>query len=88
MAMSAATCSKVSIGVLSLQGSFSEHVDMLKRVQGVRAVVEVRLPEDLDGLDGLIFPGGESTTMAIIGESSGIFSALKKWTVRFVDPPS
>lgn len=48
-------------GVLALQGDFAEHVVMLKKL-GVEAV-EVRLPKDLEGLDGLIIPGGESTTM-------------------------
>lgn len=48
-------------GVLALQGDFEEHVAMLRRL-GVEAV-EVRLPRHLDGLDGLILPGGESTTI-------------------------
>ena len=49
------------IGVLALQGDFAEHK---KAIQGVGAeAVEVRLPQQLDGLDGLIIPGGESTTL-------------------------
>ena len=51
----------MKIGVLALQGDFSEHISMLKRL-GVETV-EVRLPKHLDGLDGLIIPGGESTTI-------------------------
>ncbi len=50
------------IGVLALQGDFREHAAALRSL-GVR-VREVRLPQDLDGLDGLILPGGESTTIA------------------------
>lgn len=50
-----------TIGVLALQGAFIEHVHTLERL-GV-AAREVRLPRDLDGLDGLIMPGGESTTI-------------------------
>ncbi|MDQ2787430.1 MAG: pyridoxal 5'-phosphate synthase glutaminase subunit PdxT [Chloroflexota bacterium] len=50
-----------TIGVLALQGAFIEHVHALERL-GV-AAREVRLPHDLDGLDGLIMPGGESTTI-------------------------
>lgn len=50
-----------TIGVLALQGAFIEHVHALERL-GV-AAREVRLPRDLDGLDGLIMPGGESTTI-------------------------
>lgn len=49
------------IGVLALQGAFAEHVAVLQAI-GVEAV-EVRLPSHLDGIDGLIIPGGESTTM-------------------------
>lgn len=49
------------IGVLALQGAFREHVAMLRKL-GV-AAREVRLPRDLDGLSGLILPGGESTTI-------------------------
>ena len=48
------------IGVLALQGNFREHVAMLRRL-GVETV-EVRKPAELDGLDGLVIPGGESTT--------------------------
>jgi 5'-phosphate synthase pdxT subunit len=50
------------IGVLALQGDFAEHIAMLYRI-GVDAV-EVRLPADLDRVDALIIPGGESTTIA------------------------
>ncbi len=49
------------IGVLALQGDFQEHIAMLRRI-GVETR-EVRLPEHLEGLDGLILPGGESTTI-------------------------
>ena len=51
----------MKIGVLALQGAFREHLDTLKSigVEGVR----VREPADLDGVSGLILPGGESTTM-------------------------
>src|SRR5262249_8162230 len=49
------------VGVLALQGDFREHGKMLKEVGAEPR--EVRLPEDLEGLDGLIIPGGESTTI-------------------------
>lgn len=55
-----------TIGVLALQGAFIEHVRKLQRV-GVDAR-EVRTPADLDGLDGLIMPGGESTTIGKLFE--------------------
>jgi 5'-phosphate synthase pdxT subunit len=51
----------VKIGVLALQGAFREHLQTLDAI-GVQGV-EVRLPADLDGVSGLILPGGESTTM-------------------------
>ncbi|MCS7003100.1 MAG: pyridoxal 5'-phosphate synthase glutaminase subunit PdxT, partial [Dehalococcoidia bacterium] len=50
-----------TIGVLGLQGGFAEHLNALHRL-GVEAR-DVRLPRDLAGLDGLIIPGGESTTI-------------------------
>ncbi|HVH50808.1 MAG TPA: pyridoxal 5'-phosphate synthase glutaminase subunit PdxT [Gaiellaceae bacterium] len=49
------------IGVLALQGNFREHAAVLRRLGAEPA--EVRLPEQLDGLDGLIIPGGESTAI-------------------------
>jgi 5'-phosphate synthase pdxT subunit len=49
------------IGVLALQGNFAEHRATLERLGA--EIVEVRLPRDLDGLDGLVIPGGESTTI-------------------------
>jgi 5'-phosphate synthase pdxT subunit len=55
----------MKIGVLALQGDFAEHIATLRRL-GVETV-EVRLPGDLDGLDGLIIPGGESTTIGVTG---------------------
>ena len=53
--------SDLTIGVLALQGAFVEHVQMLQRLGAHPR--EVRLPSDFDGLDGLIIPGGESTTI-------------------------
>ncbi|MDP2920366.1 MAG: pyridoxal 5'-phosphate synthase glutaminase subunit PdxT, partial [Dehalococcoidia bacterium] len=54
----------MKIGVLALQGAFAEHIAVLKKL-GVEAV-EVRLPEQLEGLDGLIIPGGESTSITLL----------------------
>lgn len=50
------------VGVLALQGAFSKHIEMLSKI-GIEAR-EVRYPHDLDGCDGLIIPGGESTTIS------------------------
>ena len=60
----------MKIGVLALQGAFAEHVSTLRAI-GVEAV-EVRLPEDLADVDGLIIPGGESTTMRRLIERWGL----------------
>jgi 5'-phosphate synthase pdxT subunit len=65
------------IGILALQGDFAEHSVMLKRL-GV-TVVEVRLPEQLAGLSGMIIPGGESTTIAKLAVSYGLMEPLCKF---------
>lgn len=65
------------IGVLALQGAFIEHINILRRL-GVEAV-EVRLPEDLEGLDGLIIPGGESTTIGKLAERFGLMEPMKSF---------
>eukprot|EP01039_Chlorochromonas_danica_P003465 gene3465-3795_t len=67
----------LKIGVLALQGAVEEHMVMIQRL-GCEAK-EIRMPEDLAGVDGLILPGGESTTMAIVGEQCGLFPQLKAW---------
>jgi len=64
------------IGVLALQGDFAEHVAVLRRL-GVDAV-EVRLPEQLDALDGLIIPGGESTTIARLMERWALLDPVRE----------
>jgi len=65
----------MQIGILALQGDFIEHEVVLKRL-GVK-FVEVRLPEHLDGLGGLIIPGGESTTIAKLAVSYGLMEPLR-----------
>jgi 5'-phosphate synthase pdxT subunit len=63
--------------VLALQGAFSEHAAML-RCLGAR-VVEVRQPQQLAEVDGLVMPGGESTTMGLVAERWGLVAPLKQW---------
>ena len=65
----------MKIGVLALQGAFREHAAVLRRL-GVEAV-EVRLPEQLEGLDGLIVPGGESTAMMRLMGLYGLDDAIR-----------
>ena len=63
------------IGVLALQGDFAEHLVVLRKV-GVDAR-EVRLPSEMEAVDGLIIPGGESTTIARLMDSYGLREAIK-----------
>src|SRR4030065_2422840 len=65
------------IGILALQGDFVEHREMLRRLGVI--VVEVRLPEQLEGLSGLIIPGGESTTIAKLAVSYGLMDPLRQF---------
>jgi 5'-phosphate synthase pdxT subunit len=62
------------VGVLAVQGNFREHAAMLRRLGA--DVVEVRKPEQLDGLDGLVVPGGESTTFMRLMRLYGLDEAL------------
>ena len=65
----------MTIGVLALQGAFREHAAMLRRL-GV-AVREIRLPAQLEGLDGLVIPGGESTSIMRLMGLYGLDDAIR-----------
>lgn len=65
------------IGVLALQGAFREHIRMLTSL-GADAG-EVRTPGELDGLDGLVIPGGESTTIGLLMEKGGLLTPLREF---------
>ncbi len=67
----------MKIGVLALQGDFAEHIVMLRKL-GVEAS-EVRLPEHLNGLDGLIIPGGESTTIGKLAVAYNLMEPLRQF---------
>jgi 5'-phosphate synthase pdxT subunit len=67
----------LKIGVLALQGAFLEHANMLRRLGA--EPVEVRLPEDLTGLDGLIIPGGESTTIGKLATQYNLLDPLHQF---------
>ncbi|HEX5370243.1 MAG TPA: pyridoxal 5'-phosphate synthase glutaminase subunit PdxT [Dehalococcoidia bacterium] len=69
-----------TIGVLALQGDFAEHEAILKRL-GVDAR-EVRVPADLDGLAGLIIPGGESTTITRLMAMYGLLEPLRAFAAH------
>jgi pyridoxal 5'-phosphate synthase pdxT subunit len=68
----------VTIGVLAVQGAFREHVAVLRRLGA--DVVEVRKPEQLDGLDGLVIPGGESTAIGRLIRLYGLEEAIRRFT--------
>jgi len=65
------------VGVLAVQGNFREHVSMLRELGA--EVVEVRLPEQLDRLDGLVIPGGESTAITRLMRLYGLEEAIRSF---------
>ena len=65
-----------TIGVLALQGDFREHREVIERLGA--AAPEVRLPKDLEGLNGLIIPGGESTAIVRLMRTSNLLDPLRK----------
>ncbi len=65
------------IGVLAVQGNFREHAAVLQRLGA--EPVEVRLPEQLEGLDGLVIPGGESTTISRLMRLYGLDEAVREF---------
>ena len=67
----------MKIGVLALQGNFREHAAMLRALGA--DVAEVRKPEQLEGLDGLVIPGGESTAITRLMRLYGIDEALRRF---------
>lgn len=78
----------VTVGVLALQGAFSEHIQLLrkaaeslKRRSAVKdlkwSFIEVRTPKELEACDALILPGGESTTMSLVAARSGLLEPLR-----------
>ncbi|MBI1935524.1 pyridoxal 5'-phosphate synthase glutaminase subunit PdxT [Candidatus Woesearchaeota archaeon] len=66
----------MNIGVLSLQGDFREHIEMLKKCSV--NPIEVRLPEDLRNIDGLVIPGGESTAIGNLMQKNSMDKEIIK----------
>ena len=66
------------VGVLNLQGAVSEHITMLNSLDNVQAIA-VKHPEQLAELDGLIIPGGESTTISRLIKQNGLFEPIKQF---------
>ncbi|HWC31033.1 MAG TPA: pyridoxal 5'-phosphate synthase glutaminase subunit PdxT [Dehalococcoidia bacterium] len=69
-----------TVGVLALQGDFSEHAAILKKLNA--EVREVRLPSDLEGIDRLIIPGGESTTITRLMDMYGLLEPLRAFAAH------
>jgi 5'-phosphate synthase pdxT subunit len=67
----------MKIGILALQGAFREHIETLRKLGA--ETVEVRLPEQLEGLDGLIIPGGESTAIGKLAVKYGLQEAIRQF---------
>lgn len=65
------------IGVLALQGAFREHARSLELLDA--EVVEVRLPEQFEGLDGIVIPGGESTTIMKLARLYGLDESIRRF---------
>ena len=73
----------VVVGVLCIQGAFIEHIKKLKEIRDNEAlsleIREIRKPSDMKDLDGLIIPGGESTTLSVFLAQNGFTEVIKKW---------
>ena len=77
----------VTVGVLALQGAFSEHIQLLRRAaEALKRIsardirwdfLEVKTPNELEQCDALILPGGESTTMSLVAARSGLLEPLR-----------
>ncbi|KAI9497096.1 PdxT/SNO family [Zychaea mexicana] len=69
----------LKLGVLALQGAFLEHIHMLDNLPTVSEAIPVRNLEQLQSVDALIIPGGESTSMALIAERCGLLEPLREF---------
>lgn len=72
----------ITVGVLALQGAFFEHIQLLKKATEQTPpsdwhFIEVRTPQELATCDGLILPGGESTTMSLVAARSNLLEPLR-----------
>ncbi|KAI7851390.1 PdxT/SNO family [Circinella umbellata] len=77
--MTTANKTTLKVGVLALQGAFLEHIHMLQNLPVVSDAIPIRTTEQLQSVDALIIPGGESTSMALIAERCGILEPLREF---------
>ncbi|KAI9486560.1 MAG: PdxT/SNO family [Benjaminiella poitrasii] len=73
------TTGSLVAGVLALQGAFIEHIHMLNRIPEVKEAIPVRTEEQLNSVDCLIIPGGESTAMALIAERCNMLEPIRQF---------
>ena len=66
----------MKVGILALQGDVREHIEILRKLNAKS--VKVKLPEDLEGIDALIIPGGESTTIGMLIKRYGLDTKIKE----------
>ncbi|KAK6358493.1 hypothetical protein TWF730_007826 [Orbilia blumenaviensis] len=82
----------ITVGVLALQGAFSEHLQLLKKASQalpsniVFRFLEIRTREALSTCDALVIPGGESTTMSLVAERSGLLEPLREFVKVYRKP--
>jgi len=69
----------LKIGVIAMQGNFREHINMLNTFPNVNAI-EIRTPSDLEGVHGIIIPGGESTAISKLLKITGLLDSIENWT--------
>ncbi|KAG1469907.1 hypothetical protein G6F56_002987 [Rhizopus delemar] len=73
---------QVVVGVLALQGAFLEHINMLNKIPQVKEAISVRTEEQLNHVDALIIPGGESTAMALIAERCNMLEPIRAFVQK------
>lgn len=72
------TTDTITIGVLALQGAFEEHQQCLEAISPNIRTIQIRTPNQLESIDGIVFPGGESTSMGLIGDvTTGLWDGLR-----------
>ncbi|KAI5120739.1 hypothetical protein M0805_006445 [Coniferiporia weirii] len=76
--------SPITIGILAMQGAFAEHQVMLQKVRALKpiTIVLVREVKELERCDGLIIPGGESTTIALLARLAGLMEPLREFVQK------
>lgn len=78
--MAATNNNIITIGVLALQGAFEEHQQSLEAISPKIRTIQIRTPDQLESIDGIVFPGGESTAMGLIGDATtGLWDGLRKF---------